>query len=330
MERRDKIRQPNHVSTARYSLSVMEMNIMYIMVDELQKKMSDDFNGDYVEEHITIELSRIDKNNNYSRIIKSVKSLMMKSVEFVYNVPNTSKIKERSTVIISGYDHVKKSQYITIDVPSKISKFLCFIGGGYTSFQKTIALSLNSVYSKRMYELCCRFNDKGGYSNSISQFREYLNISSEKYQKISHLKTKVLDVAERELQKKADFYFSYDLKKSGRKFTSISIKIHKNVKVNEKYVGIKQKTYKSVYQFLCRFFPTYIDNSALIYTENMASNGTLEKANDRFGRLDDHIALGLKTKEDVKNLLKTIILKELEGYKVDNNVKTTQLKLRGF
>lgn len=305
------------------------MNIMYLIVDELQKKMNKDFYEEYTEEHITIELSKVDKNNNYSRVRDAVKSLMSKSVEFTYNIPNTTKIKEQSTNIVSGYEHIRKTHYITIDIPSKVSKFLCYIGGGYTSFQKTIAISLTSIYSKRMYELCCRFQDKGGYSNSISEFKFYLNITN-KYEKISHLKSKVLEIAERELKQKADFYFSYSLKKTGRRYESISIKIHRNVAVNQKYIGIKQKTYSSVYQFLCRYYPTYVDNSALIYTDNLGSNGTLELANNRFLRLDDDISLGRKTKDDVMNLLKKVILKELGAYKTFKSEKTTQLKISGL
>ena len=324
-----KIRQPNHISTARFSLSVMEMNIMYLIVDSLQKKLDNDFNSTYKEEQITIELSKIDKNNNYSRVKSAVKSLMTKSVEFVYNLPDSTKISESSTVIVSGYEHIKQTHYITIDVPAKISKFLCYIGGGYTAFQKTIAISLNSVYSKKMYELCCRFHDRGGYNNSILKFKEYLNIT-DKYKKISHLKSKVLETAKYELKLKADFYFSYSLSKERRSFNKISIKIHTNVAVNKKYIGFQQKTYSFVYTFLCRFFPTYIDNSALFYTDNLALNGTLETAKNRFQRLDDDISFGRKTKADVLNLLKKIILKELGAFKSSQKEKTTQLKLSGF
>ena len=331
METKDKIIQPNHISTARYTLSVLEMNIMYLIVDELQKKMQKDFNGEYKEEHIVIELSSIDKNNNYSRIKKAIKSLMTKSVEFVYNIPNSGKIIERCTNIISGYDYIRKSnsKSITIDVPSKVSKYLCYIGGGYTAFQKTIAISLNSVYSKRLYELCCRWIDKGGYSNSITEFKFYLNISL-KYNKISHLKSKVLEVAGDELKDKADLFFTYSLNKTGKKFTDISIKIHRNIKVNERFVGVRQKSYTEVYLFLNRFFPGYQDNSAQTYTDNISSYGSIEIARDRFIRLDDDISYGRKTKKDVQNLLLARILTELGALKNIEKLKTTQLKISGF
>lgn len=331
MSKLDKIKQPNHISTARYTLSALEINIMYLIVDELQNKMQKDFNGNYKEEHIVIELSSIEKNNNYSRIKKAIKSLMTKSVEFVYNIPETGKTMERCTNIVSGFDYVRKSnnKCITIDVPSKVSKFLCYIGGGYTAFQKTIAISLNSVYSKRMYELCCRWLDKGGYSNSIMEFKYYLNIST-KYSKISHLRSKVLETAKNELENKADLFFTYSLNKTGKKITNISIKIHRNIKVNERFVGVRQKSYAEVYMFLSRYYPNYTNNSAQMYTDNISSFGAIEVARDRFVRLDDDVSYGRKTKEDVRNLLKARILGELGALNNHQNLKATQLKLSGF
>lgn len=292
--------------------------------------MKKDFNAEFEEIHLKLELKTIDKNNNYKRTLKAIKSMMLKSVEFAYNIPGTGKIKESTTNIVSGYDHIKNSHYVTIDIPSKVSKFLCYIGGGYTNFQVVIAISLSSIYSKKMYQLCCRWQDKGGFYNaSIENFKELLNISN-RYNKISHLKEKVLNKAKEELKDKADFYFSYKLTKTGRKITGISIKIHNNVEINQKYAGIRRETYSKVYFFLIRFFPAYIDNSARIYTDNISSAGKIETAKYRFDRLDDEIALGRKTSDDVKNLLKVIILKELGAYKNIKTQETTQLELNGF
>lgn len=330
MESITQIKQPNHVSTARYKLSVLEMNILYSIINELQKNMSKDFNTEFKENHLTLELNKIEKNNNYKRVIKAVKSMMLKSVEYDYNIPGTGKINESCTNIVSGYSHIKNSKTLTIHIPSEVSRFLCYIGGGYTNFQMAIAISLNSVYSKRLYQLCCRWQDRGGfYNSSIEDFKTMINIS-DKYKKISHLKLKVLDKAKTELKQKADYYFSYRLIKSGRKITSISIKIHSNVEINQKYVGVKQETYSKVYFFLSRFFPTYKDSSARLYADNIASYGAVETAKSRFDRLDDDITSGRKSNDDVRRLLQKVILKELGAYKNPKNLKTTQLKIGGF
>lgn len=326
MKNKDNIKQPNHVSTARFTLTVLEKNIIYTIIDELQKTMSMDLNQVYTEQEIKIELKKIDRNNNYSRVKNAVKSLGSKHVEFELSIPGTGKVQDRSTNLISGIGHIPNSKFISFTIPSHACRFFCYIGGGFTSFQKTIAISLSSIYSKSLYELCCRWIDRGGYSCTIEELKRYLSIS-DKYNQISHLRNKVLDISVKELKQKGDIFFSYTLKKEGRSYSKISIKIHKNTISQDEYYGVREEHYAYVYSFLNRFFPNYVDDKALGYTESLATAGSLDKAYSRFIRLDDEFALGSKNKTDICNLLMKVILPEL-GVKTRNKTQNhTQLKL---
>ena len=91
MKKRVYIKQPNHISTARFTLTVLEKNIIYTIIDELQKVMSMDLNQVYTEQEINIELKKIDKHNNYKRIKSAVKSLASKQVEFELRIPGKGK-----------------------------------------------------------------------------------------------------------------------------------------------------------------------------------------------------------------------------------------------
>lgn len=193
-------------------------------------------------------------------------------------------------------------------------------------FSKTIAISLSSIYSKSLYELCCRWVDRGGYTCSIEDLKSYLSITN-KYAQNSHLREKVLDSSVKELKQKADLFFSYSLKKQGRKYTHISIKIHRNTINKEEYYGVREEHYAFVYMFLSRFFPNYTDSKALDYSEALAKSELLDRAYYRFIKLDNEFSKGLKTKENITGLLITTILPELG---INTRAKTknnTQLKL---
>ncbi|WP_438424879.1 replication initiation protein [Aquimarina macrocephali] len=332
MKKKVYIKQPNHVSTARYELSALEKNILYNIIDELQKNMSMNRFQEYKEQEITIELKKIDKNNNYSRVKKAIKGLISKPVDYNYNISikgkDSEQIAESITALVASADFIPKSQYITFFIPPSACRFFCYLGGGFTSFQKTIAISLSSTYSKSLYELCCRWSDKGGYSCTIKELKKYLSIS-DKYKQIAHLRNKVLNVAEKELKQKADLFFTYSLKKAGasRSYTDISIKIHRNTSSKNEYYGVREEHYASVYSFLNRCFPNYIDDKALIYSESLATSGNLDKAYSRFIRLDDEFASGSKTKADICNLLLKVILPEMGVITKVKNKNHTQLKV---
>lgn len=322
MESSKKIKQPNHVSTARfnYSLTVLEKNIIYTIIEELQKIMSRDLNQKYINQRITVELKTLEQNRNYSRIKNAIKKLGSKHVEFDVVIPKTGKMTGFSTSLISGLRHEYNSGLIILNIPEDACRFFCYIGGGFTSFQKTIAISLNSVYSKYLYELCCRWEDRGGYSCSIEELKIYLSIT-DKYNQIVHLRAKVLEQAKEELKKKADLFFTYSLKKVGRKYSKISFKIHRNTQGSEEYYGVREEHFIYVYNFLIRFFPNYDDNKAANYADIISNGGYVEKAYYRFIKLEDQLEARFKTKKDIKNILIKSILPEY-GISTVNKTKS--------
>jgi len=322
LESSKKIKQPNHVSTARfnYSLTVLEKNIIYTIIEELQKIMSRDLNQKYINQRITVELKTLEQNRNYSRIKNAIKKLGSKHVEFDVVIPKTGKMTGFSTSLISGLRHEYNSGLIILNIPEDACRFFCYIGGGFTSFQKTIAISLNSVYSKYLYELCCRWEDRGGYSCSIEELKIYLSIT-DKYNQIVHLRAKVLEQAKEELKKKADLFFTYSLKKVGRKYSKISFKIHRNTQGSEEYYGVREEHFIYVYNFLIRFFPNYDDNKAANYADIISNGGYVEKAYYRFIKLEDQLEARFKTKKDIKNILIKSILPEY-GISTVNKTKS--------
>ena len=309
------IRKPNHISTARFTLSTIEYNIIYFIIDEISILQSLDVNMEYSEQEIKIELKKIEKNNNYQRIKDSIKSLASKQVEYHINIPGgngkSQQIQENITSLISGIKYIRNSQYISFIVPSQACRFFCYLGGGFTPIQKTIAIGLSSIYSKALYELCCRWEDKGGYNCSIEDLKVYLSIEN-KYKQIAHFRQRVLDDSISELKEKADLYFTYSLIKSNNKYERISIKIHGNYRNKSGFSGVKEKYYVFVYSFLNIYFPNYKDTKALDYTEILIQQNNLDKAYYRFQRLDDELTSGHKTKKDIFSLLINVILPELE------------------
>lgn len=309
------IKKPNHISTARFTLTVLEYNIIYCILEELSKSQSLISQDSYSEKEITLELKKIEKNRNYGRVERAINALGSKQVKYILNVPSNGKSSQQVeiniTSLISGLKYVKNSEHISFFIPSQANKFFCYLGGGYTSIQKTIIIGLSSVYSKALYELCCRWQDKGGYNCTIEDLKIYLGIEN-KYKQIAHFRQRVLDDSISELKVKADLYFSYSLKKSNRSYDYISIKIHNNYENNSGFTGVKEEHYTFVYMFLSRFFPNYENSKAHDYTEALVKNNKIQLAYNRFNRLDDDFSSGRKSKKDIFSLLIKVILPELE------------------
>jgi len=81
-------------------------------------------------------------------------------------------------------------------------------------------MEFESVYAMRFYELLS--GQKKPLTYSIDSLKEMFGIS-DKYKLVGHFKVKVLDMAKKELDKCSPYTFDYEMNKTGRSFTSVTL-----------------------------------------------------------------------------------------------------------
>lgn len=297
--------QPNTVTNARYDFSKIQKNLLYHMIDKLQHRMNKENIGE-VEEVFEIALKSLDANQNYDRMIKELEEMTRKTVK--YQIVRDKKTWNVVTGMIAAFEHERYEQNVRIYVSSRAIPFLCYIGNGFTVFQKTIALSLKSIYSKRMYELCCRWADKGGFTMELSEFRELMGLAN-KMPRLSDLKSSVLNKSKKELEKYSDITFEYSLDKvKSRSYNFINIKIQSNNIYKDPTKGNTSELYRKVYGYLCHVYPKYIDGTAVEIVDKLAKNEDLPTFFERLQRLDDDLTSGkLNNREHFNRLVKKIL-----------------------
>ena len=113
----------------------------------------------------------------------------------------------------------------------------------YTRYQLINVLPMRSRYSIRIYELCASYRYAGSFEMSLDEFRRLIGVSEEekKYTKNSHLKARILDKAEYEINNFTNLHVSYTLIKEGRSYTRISFKIEEKSPIGEALAHTKQR-----------------------------------------------------------------------------------------
>jgi plasmid replication initiation protein len=307
--------QPNRVTNARYDYTAVQENILTCMIEAIQGHMSQertistDLFGHPI---ITVNASEIAKGNTKHYVFNQLKELRKKDIEFQYQ-DDKGKQVEVHTGLINSFKSVMGSDLIDIEISVWAIPYLLYWGKGVggTIFSKTLALTLKSIYSKRMYKLCKRWENKGGFTMDISEFKSVLGIDT-KYAKLIGLKKKVLDVAKEELDEAGDVSFEYALNKiKSRSFNQITFKIFSKDK------GIKgantSDLYRFVYYFICRTYPSYTNDKAKTITDKLAEKDSdLRKAFQKFTKLDDAFSIGSKSNEDLIKLTKHILKEDFE------------------
>lgn len=309
--------QPNKVTNARYHFSEREENILTLMISAIQGHMTrkkpiqtDLFNQPCVD----IDVSEMGNSARKADYLKAANSMRKKDFSFTWDDPETRKEVESEGCLVTTVHNYKETSKIRLTINTWAIPYLLYWGkeedgklGGGTIFNKQKALSLRGNYTKRLYKLCCRWKDRGGFSMSLDEFREMMEIRG-KYPRPKLLAQKVLDPArDRMREGGAEIYFEYELKKvNSRSYNVIMFKILSNEspKVQDK-VG---EWYSFIYSFLCRTWPNYKSDKAMRIVEGLSQDARLlREAYERFCKLDDELTKGGRGAEDVVRLTKHIL-----------------------
>jgi plasmid replication initiation protein len=272
--------QPNRITNARYNFSAIEKNIIYCILEAMQKEMSYQQLLFDRSRKYTIDISKFMTSDNYNYVLKEAEKLVKKTIWYDWK-NDKGKINDTVTAIISSATKERGTGFLTLEVPEMALPVLLYIGQGVggTILQKTIALSLKSKHSKRLYELCSRWKDKGGFNMSLDEFKKMLYVEK-KYTKVSMLQKFVLDAAKKELKESADVWFEYDLKKiKSRSFNWIYFSVFQN---DPKLKNAEKGLYPPVYNFLLISFPSMFNDSAMHITDQLSDKGQLSNAWAKF------------------------------------------------
>ena len=308
----DIIRKPNRIVTAKFKWTKEMLNVLYVVLEELENKQSKEMQLNlWGETEIKIPSNRISRDELSSYNVKAILKEFSRPnrwVEYEEVVdPNTGKIIEKSTVLISGMIHERYSKEITIVIPRLAIPVLLYLGDGYAKIEKAIAFSLSSIYSKRIYELCVKYRALGGFTIKIEELKEMFGIDN-KYEKLSALKKYVLDVAQRELMEKSNLYFTYKTEKGPNKRNKKQEVVIFTI-IDKNTINPINKNANYIYSMLCIAYPVISSDKAVNILNKILDHQEYKRIEYRFLKLREEFRNGEKTEKDLKTLL-PYILKE--------------------
>lgn len=206
----------NDLIEAKYKLSALEQKIIHLLIAQI-----DLFDEDlkYYSLNIKDFLPLFSKQNNgYIRDIKRALDRLL-----------TTKIEIRSDDTILATTWFASAQYfkggkIEIEFSRKLKPHLIGLKRSFTKCNLDCIIVFKSNYSIRIYQLLKQYMRIGARELTISTLKEYLQIEKQ-YERYSHLKEKVLNVAYDEINKNADISFKFEEIKKGRKVDKIKFYI---------------------------------------------------------------------------------------------------------
>lgn len=212
------------VTSAKYDFTVYEKRVLYRIVEMLQAHIEGKkLQGKYTlnknlwgDATLTMPLEAFlngETDNNYDRVKDAFVRLESKSFEFDDGNVWT-KIRLVALPKIDRY-----SSFVKFTLAQEIYTALLDFSKGFNKYELTTAMSFESTYSMRLYELL------SGQKKPITYTIDHLKIMfqvEEKYKLNTDFIRYIIENPKKELDKKSPYSFEFKINKLGKKAHSIT------------------------------------------------------------------------------------------------------------
>lgn len=204
-----EIFQDNVLTLARYEMTEAEKNILYMVVAQIKKE--DPLTKMY---QVTVkEMAEI--TGSKELMFEAYKQATQKLISrvFVTTLPNGDILQAG---FIASALYRKGTGIIQIELSQMVRPFYVDLNTRFTKMQLAAAISLNSAYAKRVYELLCMYKNMKDktFRRNLTDLKMMLNIINSKTGKDSYptwtkFQKNVLEVANKEINGHTDLSFKY-------------------------------------------------------------------------------------------------------------------------
>lgn len=245
LELKNYIHQPNRVTNAKYSYSLVQEKIFNLVMFYLQQDIKQSMGGMAVSQmnlfrtqediKIPIAMKHIASPQQYPQVRESAKALVGIVVEMRdRHLDGSGEFIKWQGLFRSVEVSETKPSVLLITIDKQVAKWLVSVNQGldgkpreFTGYYLEAANGGNNKYTSRIYKLICSWKIKGGFHMPIDELRENLCLG-DKYTNFNGIKKSILDPVQKELKEISDIYFNYSEVKEGKKVTGINFKVLDN------------------------------------------------------------------------------------------------------
>jgi plasmid replication initiation protein len=224
------IYQGNAITNARYEMSALEKQIIYVMLSLVKQSEREAGVLNYKIKIKDLESMTNKHITNYTEIREATKKLLGR----IYEIPDKDKVSGKKVIIqtalISFAKYVDGTGEIELGINREIRPYLLEMAKGYTKYSLECALCLKSIYSQRLYEILSRYQDLGVWKIKVEDLKYMLKIE-DKYKGYGMFKKKVIDVAEQEISEKTNIKCKVETRKAGKRVDELIFLIDRKIVV---------------------------------------------------------------------------------------------------
>ncbi|WP_139926441.1 replication initiation protein [Hymenobacter sp. DG01] len=218
---RNQVRQHNVLTTAHYSYTKLQMDLMIFLLSKLRNSQDDLV--------YLIPVKELDKatgnQHNYTYLQEATEDMGSR----VFKVKNGNRYEQ--IWMFQKVAYLDGEGMIEMTLSSTILPYLFDLKNNFTSYEIAAFLKLNSMYAKRIYPLCSQWKDKEATPvYDILQLKGILGIWDEKeniegYPVFGDFNARVLQPSIKAINEVTDLEISLVTEKKGRAIKAVGFTV---------------------------------------------------------------------------------------------------------
>lgn len=221
------VKSNEFIQKARYNLSIGEIKIISLLIATIDKEDMDFRTHSFEYKYFTSQVGYEKKPLEYIKNL--LRKLKRQQYEIDYIDDNGDEVWELFGFIDSA--KITKDKTVELKFNEDMRGYLLELKNNFTVYELTQILEFDSAYTFRMYEILkVKYEQFKKYKRgqnllietTIEDLKKFLGIE-DKYKRYFDFKRKVLEVARKELEEKANIHLEYFEIKEGKKVVGLRI-----------------------------------------------------------------------------------------------------------
>jgi len=207
------VKQDNSITNARYDFTACQLDILFCVMGQIHD--NDDNDRIYVIYAREIE-TLTGRQWQYTQFKEATENMGSRMFEI------ETESKYRQFWLFQHVDYIKGQGRIEIMFTRNAINMLKELKNNFTTYELQSALSMSSKFAKRIYQICSQWKDIGETKRfEIRELKMNLGLidtkGNEQFTGIGMFKSRVLDIAMRQINENTDLKVSYKLQGEGNK-----------------------------------------------------------------------------------------------------------------
>ena len=324
MNKKQVVKKDNALIESRCNLTLNQQKLVLTVIAQI-KREDDDFKKYFISIRDFKELMDLKSTAIYSKIKQAAKDLRAKPLEIPLSENKILYTGWFSSILVDNEGEVG------FRFDPDLKPYLLQLQSRFTTYQLKNILFLKSKYSIRVYELLKQYENLKHRRFELSELRELLFVKPTIYPVFSSFKKRVLEPAEKDINKNTDISISYSTVKTGRKVTGIMFSIVSQGPGTKKIKSIPSKVLNMVpeaereacMKLVQEVYEKYGEDGLIFCLEKC--NSKKESANTNYsGYLNTVVDLDLWSVEKAKRQIKAgtkAAVDELNRLKMEAELK---------